>query len=80
MRRVERGLIVALAQPVIVESVMENVGDELRHGAAAGAVREIDPTVCEVEFPPVRLCEFLRDVHEAALCPTPAAASSRNRP
>ncbi len=48
--RVEHRLVVALRQQIVVERVAENFADELRHGAAAGAVGQIDPAVLEIEF------------------------------
>ena len=42
-------LVIAAAQPVIVESFMENVGNELRHRAAARTVRQVDAAMADIE-------------------------------
>jgi hypothetical protein len=68
-RDVERGLIVALPQPIIVQGLMKNVRDQLRHRPAAGAVRQVDVTVGDVELAPVGL-----HAHDAL------RTSSRKRP
>ena len=47
-RHVDARAIVALAQPVVVERAQEQLVDELRHRAAAAAVRHVDAAVTEV--------------------------------
>ena len=46
----ERRLVVAGAQPVVVERRVEHVLDQLPHRPAPGAVRKVDATALEVEL------------------------------
>lgn len=52
---VEGRLVVAAAQPFIVERLVEDVGDELRHRAAARAVRQVNASILDVESAAVGL-------------------------
>ena len=45
----QQRLVVALRQPLVVEGGGEQLLDELRHRPPAGAVREVDAAVPEVE-------------------------------
>jgi hypothetical protein len=70
----QQRLVVALGQPLVVEGCGEDLLDELRHRPPAGAVREVDAAVPDVERADVAR-------PHAAHAGTPAAIGiSRNRP
>ena len=52
---VERGLVIAGAQPVVVEGGVKDVLDQLPHGATARALRKIDQAILQVELAADRL-------------------------
>ena len=74
--RIERRLVVAGAQPVVVEGGVKNVLDQLAHGAPAGAVGKIDPAGLHVELAADRLLH----AHATFLRCGAAFAASRKRP
>ena len=61
-RDVEGRLVVAGAEPGVVEGGEEDVLDQLPHRAPAGAVRQVDPAVPEVELAPDRIFAGSRDL------------------
>ena len=75
----ERRLVVGLAQPFVVERAQEQLVDQLRHRAAAAAVRHVDVPVLEVDGPDVAVAHR---AHAAAVA-VPARrrrGTSLNRP
>ena len=70
------------AQQFVVEAGVEDVGDELRHRAAAGAVGEVDAAVAEIELrrsarfdASRRLARARRRIAEAAVGPVRGAGA-----
>ena len=53
--------IVARAQPCVVEFAHEQLLDELRHGASAAAMTQVDPAVLEVDGPDVVAARLAHD-------------------
>ena len=47
----QHGAVVALTQVLVAQMAREQFRDQLHHGAAAGAMRQIDPTVLQIEWP-----------------------------
>ena len=77
-RHAEGCLVVGLAQPFVVEGALEEFVDQLRHGAAAAAVRHVDDAVPEVDRADVVLAY---GVHGAIIAGfRAAAAQTKERP
>ena len=72
-RQDEAGLIVQLAQDVVVERSHEELANELRHRTSAAAMDHLDPTVTQIERPHIAGLDCLRDTH----CATTATSLKR---